>query len=94
MACSPCNYIKSDGKRCKLYASCRLGCGLYCWIHSEAHVIGSLCEDYEERSEPDEDEGRRLERLKLRIQQMYEFAVEWEDRLQQQEKIVRYRKSI
>jgi len=95
MTCSQCNHIRKSGLRCRLLASCKLGCGLYCWIHAGEHIIGDLCEDF-----PDDafvghgDERRQLERLQKHIQQMYDYALEWEERMEREAKKVPYRKSI
>lgn len=79
-----------------MLSSCKLGCGLYCWIHAGEHIIGDLCVDL-----PDDkivvhpgNERRQLERLQEQIKQMYDYAIEWEDRLERDAKKIPYRKSI
>lgn len=51
MPCSQCLFIRRNGKQCRIRASCRLGCGLFCWIHAGDHTIAEFCKDYYEEQE-------------------------------------------
>lgn len=44
--CRRCSSTASStGKRCKLSASCRIGCEVKCWLHASKHVTQTSCRD-------------------------------------------------
>ena len=45
MPCNQCSGITKKGVRCKLSASCKLGCKNYCFRHAYQHVKKENCKD-------------------------------------------------
>lgn len=45
MQCNQCSGITKKGVRCKLLASCKLGCKNYCFRHAYQHVKKENCKD-------------------------------------------------
>jgi len=69
--CNQCNYAIGTKYRCQNFASCRLGCVLYCWVHAAVHGIHTVCHDEVQSSgERSAEEDEIMEQLRSHSQQL------------------------